>query len=57
MSLLASNGVVPRQNFIRPRNRKVLTVRSARIPPTRARMESYETKGRRYYGEAQGKMQ
>ena len=34
-------------------NRKVLTVRSRPDPPTRARMESYETKGRRYFGEAQ----
>jgi hypothetical protein len=32
---------------------QVLTVRSRRPPPTRAKMESYETKGRRNFGEAQ----
>jgi hypothetical protein len=46
------NGV-PRQNSIRPRKSQVLTVRSRPIHQPAARMESYETKGRRHFGEAQ----
>jgi len=55
VSQTTGGALVPRQNSIRPRNRQVLTVRSRPDPPTPARVESYETKGRRYFGEAQAK--
>jgi tetratricopeptide (TPR) repeat protein len=54
---IASSEPVPRQNSIRPRNRKVLTVKHVWTSKLAPRLQINENTGRWHFGEGQGQLQ